>query len=130
MPTFATLERLLGACGRRPILSSGASEPSTDGSPAPSGSELLRQRRDRLLEAAARRGVHNVRVFGSVRRGQDRHGSDVDLLVDLAAGRTLLDLVAFQREVSELLGSPADVATPDMLKRGVREAVLAEAAPL
>lgn len=130
VPTLATLERLLGACGRRAIVSSGASEALVDESAAPSRSEALRQRRDRLLEAAARRGIHSVRVFGSVRRGQDRHGSDVDLLVDLSPGWTLLDLVAFRREAGEVLGSPVDVATPDMLEDSVREAVLADAAPL
>lgn len=130
VPTLATLERLLGACGRRPMVSSEASEPLIDGSAAPSRLDLLRERRDRLFQAAARRGAGNVRVFGSVGRDHDRPGSDIDLLVDLSAGRTLVDLVAFRREAREILGSPVDVATPDMLKDSVRETVLAEAAPL
>jgi predicted nucleotidyltransferase len=130
VPTLATLERLLGACGRRPIVSTGSSTPPTAQSTVTPPSDLLRQRRERLLAAAARRGARNVRVFGSVGRGEQRVGSDVDLLVDLSAGRTLLDLVAFRREASEVLGLPVDVATPDMLKDGVRDVVLAEAARL
>jgi predicted nucleotidyltransferase len=56
--------------------------------------------------------------------------SDVDLLVDLEPGRTLLDLAAFRRDAQGVLGMPVDVATPDMLKDRVRERALAEALPL
>jgi predicted nucleotidyltransferase len=76
------------------------------------------------------RGVRNVRVFGSVARGDAAAASDVDLLVDLAPDRTLLDLVAFQRDAQQLLGVPVDVATSDMLKERIRDTVLCEALPL
>jgi hypothetical protein len=56
--------------------------------------------------------------------------SDVDLLVDLGPGRTLLDLAGFRREAEEIVGTPIDVATPDMLKERVRAEVLGEAVPL
>jgi uncharacterized protein len=92
--------------------------------------EKLRDKRDAILNAARKRGVTNVRVFGSVVRGEAEPGSDIDLLVDLEAGRTLLDLSAFQREVTELLNLSLDVATPDMLKPRIRDTVLEEALAL
>ncbi len=64
-----------------------------------------------------------MRVFGSTARGEAGPESDVDLLVDMEPGRTLLDLIALRREASALLGVDVDIATPDTL----REAVLREA---
>jgi len=90
----------------------------------------LRQQRHGILNAARRRGVDNVRVFGSVARGEAEAGSDLDLLVDLKPGRTLIDLAGFRRDVSDLLDLPVDVATPDMLKDRLRDEVLEEALPL
>jgi predicted nucleotidyltransferase len=69
-------------------------------------------------------------VFGSLARGQELPGSDIDLLAELEPGRTLLDLAAFRREAQGILGMPVDVATPDMLKDRIRAEVQAEAAPL
>jgi uncharacterized protein len=91
---------------------------------------VMRRRRRQLLDAARVRGVRRVRVFGSLARGEAVPGSDVDLLVDLEPGRTLLVLVAFRREAQETLGVPVDVATPDMLKERIRAEVLSEAVPL
>jgi hypothetical protein len=71
-----------------------------------------------------------VRVFGSIARDEAGPASDIDLLVELAPARTLLDLVGFRRDAAEILGSPVDVATPDMLKEHIRAEVLAEAVPL
>jgi hypothetical protein len=95
----------------------------------PQANKLRRQRR-RLLDAAARHGVSHLRAFGSLARGQTRADSDVDLLVDLKPGRTLLDLAAFRREATEILDLPIDVATADMLKDRIRDKVLNEALPL
>lgn len=92
--------------------------------------ERLQQKRHAILHAARKRGVTNLRVFGSVAREETDPGSDIDLLVDLEPGRTLLDLVAFQREVADLLDLPVDIATPDMLKDRIRDVVLDEALPL
>jgi predicted nucleotidyltransferase len=83
-----------------------------------------------LLDAARARGVGRVRVFGSLSRGEAQPASDVDLLVDLEPGRTLLDLAAFRREAEEILEMPVDVATPDMLKERIRAEVFAGALPL
>jgi predicted nucleotidyltransferase len=69
-------------------------------------------------------------VFGSLARGEVEAASDVDLLVDLKHGRTLIDLAAFRREAGEILNLPVDVATVDMLKERIRDEVLNEALPL
>jgi predicted nucleotidyltransferase/DNA-binding XRE family transcriptional regulator len=135
LPTLPTLERLLSACGRRlqvrAVRATEPSAPSTSlrGQLGPRARELRRRRR-RLLDAARGRGVRRVRVFGSLARGEEVPASDVDLLVDLEPGRTLLDLAAFRREAEEILGMPVDVATPDMLKERIRAGVETEAVPL
>lgn len=82
----------------------------------------LQERRAALLEASRSHGAREVRVFGSVARRDERPDSDVDLLIELDPGRTLLDLVAFGREASEILGMPVDVATADMLPDGAERA--------
>jgi len=135
LPTLPTLERLLSACGRRlQVRAVSASEPSASstsvrGQLGPRA-RTLRQHRRRLLDAGRGRGVRRVRVFGSLARGEDVPVSDVDLLVDLEPGRTLLDLAAFRREAEEILGMPVDVATSDMLKERIRADVETEAIPL
>jgi uncharacterized protein len=90
---------------------------------------VLKRQRERVLELARRRGV-NVRVFGSVAREEDTEGSDIDLLVDLEPGHTILDLVGLRRELTEALGISVDVTTVGMLKKQLRPRVLAEAVPL
>lgn len=90
----------------------------------------LRQVREQLTEAAARRGATNLRVFGSVARGDATRSSDVDLLVDLEPGRSLLDLGGLLMDLAELLGAEVDVVTEAGLKPRVRDRVLAEAVPL
>jgi predicted nucleotidyltransferase len=117
-PSLATLERLLAACGDRLELRA----VRTAGRAGVSGSVVRHHRRE-LLNLARRHGARNVRVFGSTARGETGPGSDVDLLVDLEPGRTLLDLVALRREASALLGVDVDIATPETL----RGAVLLEA---
>ena len=69
----------------------------------------LRARREEILRIAAARGAHNVRVFGSVARGEARPDSDVDLLVDLDPERTLLDLGGLILDLQETLGREVDV---------------------
>jgi uncharacterized protein len=128
VPTLRTLERLLAACGRRVVISAVATD---DAGSTSNGSmpdvRLLRGHRKALLAAAARCGARDVRLFGSVSRGEQTPDSDVDLLVDLAPGRTLLDLAAFRRQAREILGVPVDVATADMLKERVRSEALTQA---
>ncbi len=135
LPTLPTLERLFLACGRclqvRAVPTAELSAPTTSarGQIGPRAHELRRHRR-RLLDAARARGVGRVRVFGSLARGEMVPASDVDFLVDLEPGRTLLALAAFRREAEEILQMPVDVATPDMLKERIRSSVLTEALPL
>jgi len=81
--------------------------------------------RARICEIAARHGVHNVRIFGSVARGEAE--SDLDLLIDLEPDRSLLDIVALKSELEALLGIPVDVAEPVSLHRYIRDRVTAEA---
>lgn len=66
--------------------------------------DALRAQRTKILETARRRGVRNVRVFGSVARGDERENSDVDLLVELEPARSLFDLGGFLMDVQDLLG--------------------------
>jgi len=90
---------------------------------------LRRERKAEILRLAEIRGGHNVRVFGSVARGDNVENSDVDFLVEFETGRTLLDLIGLKLDLQDLLGATVDVATPSSL-RYVRERALAEAQPL
>jgi uncharacterized protein len=89
--------------------------------------ELLRERRGAILDIAARYGAHNVRVFGSVARGEADADSDIDILVDLEPGRSLLDLGGLLMELRGLLGKPIDVVTEKGLRPRIRERALDEA---
>lgn len=88
------LKRLLAAADYRPSLALSAG-------------------RDELIALGERRGVRNIRVFGSVARGADHHGSDIDLLVDVAPGADALGFAVFVAEATELLGFPVDVVVDD-----------------
>jgi predicted nucleotidyltransferase len=90
----------------------------------------LEQHRHAILEAAARHGARNVRVFGSAARGDDRMDSDIDLLVEMADDRSLLDLVALELELESLLNRPVDVLTTQSLAPAIRERVAADARAL
>jgi uncharacterized protein len=92
--------------------------------------ETLSQKREQILRIAQENGVSDIRVFGSVARGDTKETSDVDLVVKLAPGRSLLDLGGFQYFTQELLGVRVDVVTDDGLRPRMRERVLREAVPL
>lgn len=91
---------------------------------------LTQQQREELLRLAAKHGAYNVRLFGSVARDEADLASDVDILVDLEPGRSLLDLGGFLMEAQELLRCRVDVVTESGLRPRIRERVLAEAVPL
>ena len=93
-------------------------------------SVALDQKRGAVREAASRFRAANLRVFGSVLRGDDRNGSDLDLLVDPLPGATLFDLGGLQVELEELLGVRVDLLTPGDLPPKFRDRVLAEAVPV
>ena len=82
------------------------------------------------MRLAADCGAANVRVFGSVARGDTNAPGDVDLLVDLEPGRSLLDLVRLQRRIQQLLPVKVDVVSSRGLRDRVRETVLRDALPL
>ena len=92
--------------------------------------DRLAELREPIAQAAGRRGARDVRVFGSVARGEERPDSDVDLLVSLEPGRTLLDLARLELELEDLLGHPVDVVTADGLREPVRSAALRDAVPV
>ena len=71
--------------------------------------ESIRRYRREILDAAARHGARNLRVFGSVARGDDDEGSDVDVVIDVEPGRTLLDVIAFEQDLQQLLGRKVEV---------------------
>lgn len=86
--------------------------------------------RSAVRDAARRYRVANPRVFGSVLRGTDQDGSDLDLLVDALPGTTLFDLGGLHAELESLLGVHVDLLTPDDLPPKFRAQVLAEARPV
>lgn len=92
--------------------------------------ERLVARRTEVLDLAARRRASNVRVFGSVVRGSDGPGSDIDLLVDLAPEARPLDLIELECEIEDLLGVRVDVGSAASLRPFLRENILTEAVPL
>ncbi len=89
--------------------------------------KVLKEKRDEILRIAARHGASNVRVFGSVARGEADAQSDVDLLVELERGRSLLDHAALMLDLESLLGRRVDVATERGLRPQIREHILREA---
>jgi predicted nucleotidyltransferase len=93
-------------------------------------SEALSRHRARILEIAFSHHVSNVRVFGSVSRGEDGPDSDLDLLVDPTAQTTLMGIGAIRYELKNLLGIEVDVLTPNSLPPHYRDQVLREAVPV
>ncbi len=87
----------------------------------------LHKKRQEILHIAERYGAHNIRVFGSVARGEDQPESDLDLLVDMASGRSLLDLVGLGQDLEELLDRKVDVVTDASLHPALRDRIRAEA---
>lgn len=90
-------------------------------------SSAIRKVRSEINCIAAAHGAGNVRVFGSVSRGDADDESDLDLLVDMAAGRSLFDLVALSTELEQTLGVDVDVVTEGSLSPYLRDRILAEA---
>jgi len=92
--------------------------------------KLLQEKRAEILLLASEYGASNVRVFGSVARGEADAASDVDLLVDMEAGRSLLDLGGLLMDLRDLLGCEVDVVTESGLRARIRQRVLDEARAL
>lgn len=92
--------------------------------------EILKPKRGDILALAALRGIKNLRVFGSVARGQAGPDSDVDFLVDIEPGRTYLDMGAFLIDLQDLLGRKVDLVTERALYAPIKCQILKEAVPL
>ena len=92
--------------------------------------QLLQTKRKKILQIAARHGARKVRVFGSVARGESRRGSDIDFLVEMEEGRSLLDHAALILDLERLLKRPVDVASERGLRPPVRKEILKDAIAL
>lgn len=92
--------------------------------------ETIRERRQDILATASRHGASNLRVFGSVARGDTNEGSDIDVLIDLEEGRSLFDLIALKQDLEDLFGCKVDVGTARSLRPRLKDRVLREALPL
>jgi uncharacterized protein len=129
-PAFGTLERLIAATGHRLEI---RLEPAPDARPGLPDTPLgrrLRQRRRQVLAAAEKHGASNVKVFGSVARGEDTPESDIDILVNLSPRSSLVTLGRLERELSDVLGVPVDVVPAEGLRPAVRAEAEEEAIPL
>jgi len=90
----------------------------------------IRDHRDEILRLARAHGARNLQLFGSVARGEERPDSDLDLLVEMEPGRSLLDHIALKQDLEDLLGRDIDVVTEQSLHPRLRDRVLREAIPL
>jgi predicted nucleotidyltransferase len=91
---------------------------------------LLRKKKPEIEAIARKYGAHNVRVFGSVARGEDTPRSDVDILIDLKKGISLYEHIRLKNELQELLGRKVDVMTPAQVVPDLKRRIFAEARPL
>lgn len=129
-PGLAMLTKLIEAAGHELVVDLRPLSTLCRGLPdTPLGRRLRRHRRA-VIDTATRRGASNVRVFGSVARGDESEQSDVDLLVDLGSDVGLVALAGLAREIGEIVGVDVDVVPAESLKPGMRAQVLAEAIPL
>lgn len=129
-PSLRTLTKLIEATGCTLAIEVIPPPQSDLGLPYSPLGRQLRRHRQAVLDLAERAGVGNVRVFGSVARGEDTPRSDVDLLVDLRPGVGLFDLVDLGEQLGDLLGTDVDIVPANALKSWIRDRVLAEAIAL
>lgn len=92
--------------------------------------ELRTRYREKIIELAASYGVENIRVFGSVARGEAYEDSDIDLLVHLRKGTSLLKLAALDRKLYELIGIKVDVVLDDSIYEDIKPYILKDAVVL
>ena len=92
--------------------------------------EILKNKRNETLDIATRYGARKMRIFGSVLRGEAKLNSDVDFLVELETGRSLLDIIAIKQDLEDLLGCKVDVVTEAALSPYIRDEVRGQAVNL
>ncbi len=88
---------------------------------------ILKTKRNKILRIAALHGAHNVRVFGSVIRGEASPDSDIDFIIEFEPGRSLFDIVALQEDLENLLGRKVDIVEPEGIHWYIRDKVMGEA---
>ena len=93
-------------------------------------SNTIKSRREEILNIAKKFGAKNVRVFGSVARGEEGPESDIDIIVEMEKGSSLLDIIAIKQDIEELLGRKVDVVTEASISPYIRNEVLREAVNL
>jgi predicted nucleotidyltransferase len=93
-------------------------------------SPIVQNKREDILRIAAQYGASNIRVFGSVARGEAGPESDIDVLIHLESGRSLLDIVAIKQDLEELLGRKVDVLTESSISPYLRDHILRDAIEL
>ena len=129
-PSLPTLERLVRATGYELVIGLECRDGSVRGLPDTPVGRRLRQQRKRVLAAAARHGASDVRVFGSVAKGEDTADSDIDLVADFAAGTGLFEIMALQGELEKLLGRRVDLVPFEGLRKAVRDEMARDAVAL
>ena len=92
--------------------------------------KTLREKRDRILAITRQHGARNVRVFGSIARGEGKRDSDLDVLVELESGRSLLDIIAIKQDLEDLLNTKVDVVTEAAISPYIRNQILRQAISL
>ena len=90
-------------------------------------SEIIHNKREDIIRLSARHGARNIRIFGSVLRGEERMDSDIDILVELEKGRSLLDISGLSLDLQQLLGRKVDVLTEKSLHWYIRDRIVKEA---
>ena len=90
-------------------------------------SQSLAEKREEILKAAASHGAKNLKVFGSFARGEERPDSDIDLLVEMAADRSLLDIIAIKNALEDITNRKVDVVTEKALSPYLRDKILQDA---
>ena len=128
-PSLPTLARLVAATGLHLAVEVRKPAPARARLTGPLGRRVVAHRRA-LTRAASSHGASNVRVFGSVARGEETADSHVDLLVDLSPGTGLLGLAALERDLANILKAKVDLVPASDLKPGIAGEVLEEAVPL
>jgi len=92
--------------------------------------DLIKQKRDEILNVSRKHGAHNVRIFGSAVRGEATPESDIDFLVDLESGRSLLDMGGLLMDLERILNRKVDIVTPNGLHWFIKDQILKEARPI
>lgn len=129
-PALPTLARLVAATGHELTIGLDRRDPSVRGLPDTPLGRRLRRHRKALLDAVSKAGGSNLRVFGSVARGEENPDSDVDLLVDLPEDTSLFQVLALEGTLERILKVKVDLAPVSSLKSRVRAEALADAVTL